>query len=142
MSSSDDRPAPTTEPVPPRWDAPPQPPAWDCPAGGQPDWGPPPPHAAQPGYGSYAPVQTDGKAVAGLVLAICSWVVLPLIAAIVALVLASSSQREIAASGGRLGGEGINTATKWISWINIALCVLAVVLVIGAFVLLSSTGFS
>jgi hypothetical protein len=143
MSSPDDRPAATGEPVPPQWDAPPQPPAWDRPVGGQQDWGPPPAYAAQPGYGGYgAPTQTDGKAVAGLVLAICSWVVLPIIAAIVALVLAGSSQREIAASGGRLGGQGLNTATKWVSWINIVVFGLGILLFLGAVVLFASAGFS
>ena len=129
------------EPVPPRWDDPPQPPAWDRPVGAQQGWGPPPAYAPQPGYGSYGPpAQTDGKAVAGLVLAIGSWLVLPFLAAIVALVLAGSSSREIAASGGRLGGQGINTATRWVAWLNILFCVLAVAVAVAALVLFASAG--
>jgi hypothetical protein len=37
----------------------------------------------------------------------------------VALVLARQSQQEIESSGGRVGGAGLNTATRIISWINI-----------------------
>ena len=87
-------------------------------------------------------MQTEGKAVAGLVLAVCSWVALPVIAAIVALVLASSSQREIEAAGGELGGQGLNTATKWLSWINIALWVLGIAAVIAVVAVFSANGFS
>ena len=149
------------EPQSPAWDAPPQPPAWDRPesasgqAGsgeqgygqqgygqqaypqgyGQPPagWGPPPGYAG--GYGYAAPQQTDSKAIIALVLAIASFVICPLLPAIVALVLAGSSQREIAASGGRLGGDGLNKAAKILSWINIGLCalgLLAVVLLVVA----------
>ena len=63
---------------------------------------------------------TSTNAIVGLVLAILSWVLCPLIAAIVALVLARSSDKEIKASGGTLGGAGLNTATRIIAWINIA----------------------
>lgn len=78
-------------------------------------------YAGQPSaaYGYAAAPQTDSKAVVGLVLAIVSWVVCPVIPAIIALVLASQSNKAIAASNGRLEGHGMNTATKVISWINI-----------------------
>jgi hypothetical protein len=70
------------------------------------------------------------------VLSIVSFVVCPLIPAIVALVLASSADQEIRASGGRIGGEGLTKAARIISWINIGLSVLVVV---GLFALI---GFS
>ncbi len=106
---------------------------------------PPPPAAwgqggAQPpgapvGYGAWPaqqqPPQTEGKAIVGLILAIGSWVLCPLVLAVVALVLANQSNRAIDASGGRLEGRGINTATKVVSWINIALTALVGVLIIG-----------
>jgi hypothetical protein len=91
------------------------------------------PPAGQPGYGSWPayppqqPAQTEGKAIVGLILAIGSFVVCPLVLAIVALVLAGQSNRAIDASGGRLEGRGINTATRVISWLNIALTVLAII---------------
>lgn len=68
---------------------------------------------------------TSTNAIVGLVLAIVSWVVCPIIAAIVALVLAHSSSKEIAASDGRVGGAGLNTATRIIAWINIGVSIVA-----------------
>jgi hypothetical protein len=68
---------------------------------------------------------TSTNAIVGLVLAIVSWVVCPIIAAIAALVLAHSSSKEIAASGGRVGGAGLNTATRIIAWINIGVSIVA-----------------
>lgn len=85
---------------------------------GAPGYGPPPvPGAPYPGW-QPAP-QTDGKAIAVLVLAICSWVVFPVIPAIVALALAPGASRDIAASGGRLTGEGLIRAGRIVAWINL-----------------------
>ncbi len=72
---------------------------------------------------------TSTNAVIGLVLAIVSWIVCPIIAAIVALVLARSSSKEIEASGGRVGGAGLNTATRIIAWINIGVSIVAGVVI-------------
>ena len=106
-------------------------------------WGPPPPYAQGAQLpASAAPVQTEAKAVVALVLAIGSFFVLPLLPAIVALVLARSSQRDIDAAGGRLTGTGLLTAARIVSWINIGLCVLVVVLIALGIGLLTSTGFS
>ncbi|MFM1965607.1 MAG: hypothetical protein RL134_1332 [Actinomycetota bacterium] len=81
---------------------------------------PPPPGYPAQSY-AYPPAQTTStNAVVGLVLSIVSWLLCPIIPAIVALVLAKKSGEEIAASQGRVGGEGLNTATKIVSWINIA----------------------
>ena len=60
-------------------------------------------------------------------LAIVSWVVCPIVPAIVALVLARQSDREIRGSEGRVGGSGLNTATRIISWINIGVWGLVIV---------------
>ncbi len=98
-------------------------------SGAPPAQGPgyPPPGFAQPaypapGYGPpvYAP-PTAGSATTALVLSILSWVLVPIILAIVALVFASKARAEIEASGGRLGGAGMVSAAKIISWINIIL---------------------
>lgn len=123
----------------PRWDAPPQPPAWDRPTAQQQGWGPPPQYAAYPPATVAA---QDGKAIAALVMAIVSWVMLPFIGAVVALFLAGAARRDIDASGGRLGGAGLVTAAKVVAWANIALCLLAVVAVVAFFMLFVSTGFS
>lgn len=74
---------------------------------------------------------TSTNAVIGLVLAIVSWVVCPIIAAIVALVLAHSSDKEIKASDGRVGGAGFNTATRIIAWINIGVSIVAGIVVVA-----------
>lgn len=81
--------------------------------------------ASAPAPAPAAGPTTSTNAVVGLVLAIVSWVMCPIIAAIVALVLASSSSREIAASEGRIGGAGLNTATRIIAWLNIGVSILA-----------------
>lgn len=116
------------EDPPPSWAAAP-PPSYGPPPG----YGPPAGYPAPPGYGpsgGYGPQDTDSRAIVALVLAIVSFTVFPLVPAIISLVLASQSQREIAASGGRLGGSGLNLAARIISWINIGLCALAVVVVV------------
>lgn len=148
MSAPDDR-TPLGEPEPPWWDAPPQPPAWDRPAGGPSGWGPPPPYAQGgdvAGYGpGYAPVAmqlTEPKAVVALVLAVGSFVVLPLLPAVAALLLARSSRRDIDASGGRYTGTGLLTAARVLSWINVGLCLLALLLLVLGFALFASVGFS
>ena len=86
--------------------------------------------------------QTDSKAVIGLVLAISSWLVCPLITAIIALVLAGQSNRAIAASGGRLEGRSMNTATKVIAWINIVLSILALIAMVGLIIFAATTDSS
>lgn len=88
-------------------------------------YGQPPPYG---GYGGYAPpVQTSGKATGALVASILSFVVCPVIPAIVGLVLGGQAKKEIAASEGRLTGLGLVTASRIISVINLVLSVLAIV---------------
>jgi hypothetical protein len=96
---------------------------------------------AQPGYpapyAAYPPppaAQTSNNAVVGLILAVVSWVVCPLIAAIVALIFANLASKEIEASGGRVEGQGLVTATRWVAWINIG--VVAAAIVISVFIAL------
>lgn len=86
-------------------------------------WGANPP-VAPPGP------TTSTNAVIGLVLAIVSWVVCPIIAAVVALVLARNSDKEIKASNGRVGGSGLNTATRIIAWLNIGVSIVAGIIVV------------
>lgn len=83
-------------------------------------------------WGAAAPApaagpRTSTNAVVGLVLAIISWVMCPIIAAVVALILARSSSKEIAASGGAVTGAGLNTATRIIAWLNIALSIIGII---------------
>lgn len=108
---------------------------------GQPPYGGPPygGPAYGYGYGYGQPVpQTDGNAIAALILSIGSWVVCPVIPAIIALVLAGSAKRGIAESSGMKTGEGLVKAAVIISWLNIAVGVLAIVVSIIGLVVLAS----
>ena len=115
-------------------------PAYGQPAYGQPTWGP---YGAAPPGGHPVDWQgapeTDGNAIAALVCAIAAWVVCPVILAIVALVLARSSDRAIAASGGRRTGHSLNTAARWIAWVHLG--VMALIVVAGVIVLAAFAGF-
>jgi hypothetical protein len=68
-----------------------------------------------------------------IILAVISWAVCPIIPAIVALVFAANAAKEIAASGGRIQGQGLVTAARVVSWVNIGLW--AAVIVVGGFFL-------
>lgn len=85
---------------------------------------PPAPAAPSAPVAGVAP-QTSTNAIVGLVLAIVSWVLCPIIPAVAALFVARASTKEIAASNGRIGGAGLNTATRIIAWINIGVSILA-----------------
>ncbi len=74
-----------------------------------------------------------------LILAIASWIVCPIVSAIVALVLAEQSNRAIDSSGGMLEGRAMNTATKWIAWINIVVSALGILLAVVVLVWAVST---
>ena len=113
----------------------------------------PPPYGGQyppPPYGSpqYAqPPQTSGKATAVMVLGIvgialaCGYGV-GVFPAIVALALAPGAKREIAASGGRLVGEGQIKAGVVCSWVTVGLVVTAVVVGIIIAIVATSSGSS
>ncbi|MDQ3574397.1 MAG: hypothetical protein M3404_05655 [Actinomycetota bacterium] len=126
---------------------------WQQPGGWQPPAGTPPPPPSQgypppPPYGyGPPPPQTEGTAITALVLSISSFMICPVIPAVVALVLCSSARRKIEESGGALTGEGLVTAARIVSWVNIGLCgaaivLFVIVLVIGAIVSDSSDEFS
>ena len=102
---------------------------------GQPGYGTPPPGWGQP----YGPQETSTKAIVALVCAIASFVVLPLLPAIAALLVASSASRDIDAAGGRLTGRGLITGARVTAWINIALSVVGLVL-LGAVIAIASSG--
>lgn len=144
-------------PAQPPWgQPPPRQPSWGQPAPGQPPQGQPPqsqpswgqpsygqPSYGQPGYagsGGSHEAQTETNAVIALVCAVLAWTFCPVILAIVALVLASNAERNIAESGGTKTGESLVKASRIVSWINIGvfgtlalLFVLLVSLGAGAF---------
>ena len=133
---------PGGQPAPP----PPPPPVWPypgpaAPPSGQPYPGQPAqPNPAQPYPGqpaqaypaAYLPTSTN--AIIALVLSIASWVICPIVPAVVALVLAQSASREI--RRGAATGAGLVTASRVVSWLNIGL--FGLLLVIFGLVLLVS----
>jgi hypothetical protein len=74
--------------------------------------------------------QTEGLAIAVLVLAVVSFVVCPVVPAIVALAMAPSAKRNIAQSGGLKDGEGLVTAGQIVAWINIGFAALGLIALI------------
>jgi len=103
---------------------------WQAPGGQQ--------VGGQPQYVS-AP-QTSSNAIVALVLSITSWVICPIIFAIVGLVFANMGSKEIKASGGRVTGEGLVTGAKVIAWINIGLWAALIVIGIFAFAIIAVAG--
>jgi hypothetical protein len=63
-----------------------------------------------------------------LILAISSWIVCPIVPAIVALVFASKANKEIKASAGSIQGAGLVTGANITAWINIGFWGLFVVI--------------
>jgi len=84
--------------------------------------------------------QTNSNAIVAFVLSIVSWVICPIIAAIVALVFASKAKKEIEQSGGWQTGSGFVTAAKVISWINIAAMGLLIAFYVVFIAILIATG--
>ena len=126
--------SPTQQPSapPPSWPSqaapvpapPPGPPPGYAP--GYPAAGYPPPGYPAPSYPPPAPTSTN--AIVALILAVSSWIVCPIVPAIVALVFASKASKEIKASGGSIQGAGLVTGANITAWINIGFWGLFVVL--------------
>jgi hypothetical protein len=89
----------------------------------------------QPYGGWMSPQQTSGTAIAALALAIGSFLVFPVVPAIIALVLARSASQDIDSSGGRVSGSELVTAARIVAWLNLGLSALAVVLFVSLFTL-------
>ncbi|HEY7438520.1 MAG TPA: DUF4190 domain-containing protein [Acidimicrobiia bacterium] len=90
---------------------------------------PPPPPAPSPYPAAYPPYgarqKTSGLAIAALVLSLLSFVMCPVIAAVIAIALAHAAFNRIDSSGGLVGGRGMAVAGNIIAWVNIALVTLA-----------------
>lgn len=108
----------------------------------------PAPSAAQPGWPSVPaeavviPTKTSTNAIVALILAIASWVFCPIVPAIIALVLAHLSDKEVAASGGLVTGAGLSLSAKIVAWVNIGVWAALVLLgVLIMFIALLAGGF-
>ena len=120
--------------APAQWPAAPPAPAPGYPAQPAPVYAAP----AAPVYAAAAP--TSSNAVVALILAVASWAVCPIVAAVVALVFASTAAKEIDASGGRVQGSGLVTAARIVAWVNIGLFVAGIVIFGFVFILLAVLG--
>ncbi|HMF89693.1 MAG TPA: DUF4190 domain-containing protein [Candidatus Angelobacter sp.] len=76
------------------------------------------------------PAQTEDKAVISLVLGILSIVSLSILAGIPAIILGRMSKRNIRASAGQLGGDGLATAGIVMGWISVVLAVVFLLVII------------
>lgn len=85
------------------------------------------PQSAGPG-----PARTEGMAVAALVCGIASLLFCGLVLGIVAVVLAGNAQSRIAASGGRLGGEGMATVGRILGIIGIVGWVIVIAIYVSS----------
>lgn len=84
----------------------------------------------------------SSNSIVALVLSITSWVVCPIIFAVVALIFASKAEKEINASNGSIGGGAFVSASKIISWINIGVYSALVILGLLALLLFTILGVS
>ena len=76
---------------------------------------------------SYAPPNSS-MAIVSLVTGILGLTIFPLIGSIIALITGSMAKKEIRASRGALGGEGMAKAGVILGWIGIALSILGLCL--------------
>lgn len=97
-----------------------------------PDAGARPPYVVGP---SVASSQTSNLAVISLILGIVSWIFLPLIGAIGAVITGHMGRREVRESGGRLSGEGLATFGMILGYVNLALGALFLVGICGMLML-------
>jgi hypothetical protein len=79
--------------------------------------------------------RTSGLAIASFIMAVLSWLALPLLGAIIAVVLGHKARPEIRRSAGRMTGDGLALAGLVLGYANIALAVLVGLCVAGVFVI-------
>ncbi len=86
---------------------------------------------------SYQPAAppTSGLAIGSLIASILGLTFLPTIGSIIGVVLGYMAKRQIAESGGTMGGEGLAKAGIIIGWVGIGLTALAICLWIALLVL-------
>jgi hypothetical protein len=96
---------------------------------------------AEPGV---AVPQTSSKAIVSLVFGILGFILLPLIAGIVAVIVGYSAKGDIRKSAGALKGEDMATAGIILGWVNLGLTVIGicvgVVIVLGVMGAIGSIG--
>ncbi|MBE0409159.1 MAG: DUF4190 domain-containing protein [Anaerolineales bacterium] len=77
-------------------------------------------------YSLQEQVQTSTLAIVSLVSGILSWVLLPFVGSIVAVITGHMAKREIRESLGKLSGDGMATAGLILGYVQLALTVLGI----------------
>ncbi|MBV9788113.1 MAG: DUF4190 domain-containing protein [Chloroflexi bacterium] len=90
----------------------------------------------QPGTSAYG--VTSNTAVFALIFGVASFLGIFFLGAIPAIILGRNARKEIAASGGRITGEGLAQAGIVLGWINIALTMLGICAFCAFFVILGA----
>ena len=88
---------------------------------------PPPLPASPPPAPSAA---TSTLAVVSLIAGIVSWILMPFIAGVAAVICGHMARAEIKRSSGALEGDGLAIAGLVLGWINVVLCVLTVAAIV------------
>jgi hypothetical protein len=103
-------------------------------------YGPPP--AGYPPYGYAPPVKRSlsTAAIVSFAFGIGAWIILPFIAAIVAVISGHMARREIRASQGRLDGEGFAVAGLVLGYIHLAFSVLLAIVIIWLIAVYHASG--
>jgi hypothetical protein len=94
----------------------------------------------QPVIGLPTAPSASGNSIAALVLSIASWMIFPIVLAIVSLVFANKAEKEITASNGSIGGGPLVTASKIVAWVNIGVYMALVILGILALFVITILG--
>lgn len=92
------------------------------------------------------PVETSALAIISLVFGILAWTVLPLLAAVIAIITGHLARSQIRAAHGDLQGDGLAVAGLGLGYLNLALFMLGLVLLglfgVGLLAWLASTGLT
>ncbi len=96
-----------------------------------------------PGQPADTPVpapNTSVMAIVALVLAVASFALCPLLPAIASLILAHLADQEIRGSNGAIQGQGLSTAAKIVSWVNIGISVAVSIIALVVLVFIVASG--
>lgn len=80
-----------------------------------------------------APAPTSTAAILSLVFGILAWVGLPLIGSVIAIISGSMARAEIRNSGGAVQGDGLAITGLILGWVQLALILLVVLMIIFVF---------
>jgi hypothetical protein len=80
-----------------------------------------------------APAPTSTAAILSLVFGILAWVGLPLLGSVIAVISGYMARTEIRNSGGTIQGDGLAVAGLILGWVQLALILLVLLLVVFVF---------